>query len=162
MEKTFELKSFKIGAFSTDCKYKSGLTEDDGTKAENEYHVKVSRPVHSDLEYLFTKDLTTICAEIFDNTQYLAELLAGASRIVPKGISFAGKNDNVGISISGEIGTPFGRVAFKTPRIKYKTSEKDVAAKLTVFADRVVNEVHAYLFENKTAELSVFGEEENE
>lgn len=159
MEKTFELKALKISLYGVDCKYKIAETDNDATVTENEYRVKVSRPIHPDLEYLFTKDLTGIVAEIFDNTEYTANYKLGTPKIIPTGIAFAGMNDNIGISISGQIDTNFGRISFKTPRIKYKTSEKDVAAKLTVFADRVVNEAHAYLFENKTAELSVFGEE---
>ena len=159
MEKTFELKTFKIGMFGVDCKYKICETEDDGTKTENEYHIKVSRPIHPDLENLFAKDLTAIVAEILDNTEYMAEPeLSGDSRIVPTGITFAGKDDNICISILGTIATKFGRVTFKTPRIKYKTSQSDVAVKLTVWADKIVEESHAYLFENKTAEMDVFGE----
>ena len=158
MEKTFELRSLKVGMFGVDCKYRISETDDNGSVTENEYHVKVSRPMHPDFEALFSRDLTAIATEIFNNTEYSAELEMGVSKIVPTGIAFAGKNDNIGISIIGNIETAFGRVTFKTPRIKYKTSEKDVAAKLTVFADKIVEETHAYLFEDKTAEMGVFGE----
>lgn len=154
MEKTFELKSFKIGLFGVDCKYKIAETDDENIVTENEYHVKVSRPIHSDLETLFSKDLADVVANIFGVTD--AE--NGTFHIVPTGVSFAGKNDNIGISILGEYQTKFGRVVFKTPRIKYKTSETDVAVKLTLFADRIVSESYAYLFENKTTEMAIFGE----
>lgn len=159
MEKTFELKTFKIGMFGVDCKYILAETADDGVKTENEYHVKVSRPIHPDLEALFEKDLTAIVAKILDNTEYLAAVEGvGYNPIKPTAISFAGQNDNIGISIQGTIDTKFGRVTFKTPRIKYQTSESAVAADLTVFADKIVDEAHAYLFENKAAELETFGE----
>ena len=158
MEKTFELKMFKIGLFGADCKYKLSETDEDGTVTENEFHVKVSRPLHSDLMDLFEKDLRTITAEILGTTDDISAIELGNSTIMPTGIAFAGKNENIGISIFGERKTKFGRVVFKTPRLKYKTSETGVAAKLTVFADKIVNEAHAYLFENKTAEMSVFGE----
>ena len=157
MEKTFELKTFKLGMFGVDCKYRICETDDDGVNTENDYHVKVSRPIHPDLENLFSKDLTAIVANILDNTEYFAELENGLSHIVPTGITFAGQNDNIGISVIGTIRTKFGLVTFKTPRIKYKTSDSGVAAELTVFADRIIEESHAYLFENKTAEMEIFG-----
>ena len=144
--------------FGADCKYKLSETDDDGTVTENEYHVKVSRPLHPDLTELFEHDLRAITSEILGTTDDISAIELGNSTICPTGIAFAGKNDNIGISIFGERQTKFGRVVFKTPRIKYKTSETDVAAKLTVFADKIVNEAHAYLFENKTAEMAVFGE----
>lgn len=159
MEQTFELKSLKIGFFGgVDCKYRVSETNDDNVTTEQDYHVKVTRPIHPDLEALFAKDLTAIVAEIFDNTQDMAEteLNIGISRVVPTAISFAGKNDNIGISIMGYRATAFGHVTFKTPRIKYKNSASDVCAKLTVFADAIVNEAHAYLFENKSADIEVF------
>ena len=158
MEKTFELKSFKISLFGVDCKYKIAETDEENVTTENEYHVKVSRPIHSDLEDLFSKDLSDIVANILDTTDDMAAIELGNSRIVPTGIFFAGKNDNIGIAIFGERQTKFGRVTFKTPRIKYKISQTDVAAKLTVFSERIVNEAYEYLFNNKTAELSEFGE----
>lgn len=158
MEKTFELKTLKIGLFGVDCKYRISETADDGTVTENEFHVKVSKPIHPDLEALFAKDLTQIVTDVFNNTEYTDELEMAVAKIVPTAIAFAGQNDNIGISIAGNIETKFGRITFKTPRIKYKTSETDVAAKLTVFADKIVGEAHAYLFEDKTAEMSIFGE----
>lgn len=160
MEKTFDLKSLKLDPWGgVECKYRISETDDNDVETKNDYHVKVARPIHGDLSALFEKDLTAIVAVIFDNTEWAAELELGIDgHIIPTGISFAGKNDNVGIAISGEIRTKFGRVSFKTPRIKYLTSQTTVAAKLTVFADKVVNEAHAYLFENKTAETGVFGE----
>lgn len=158
MEKTFELKTLKIGLFGVDCKYRISETADDGTVTENEFHVKVSKPIHPDFEALFAKDLTAIVTDVFDNTEYAAELEMGVAKIKPVAVSFAGQNDNIGISIAGVIETKFGRITFKTPRIKYKTSESDIAAKLTVFADNIVSEAHAYLFEDKTAEMAVFGE----
>lgn len=147
MEKTFELKSFKLGGMGVDCKYTVSETDDDNVTTEQEYHVKVTRPVHPDLRKLFDEDLTAIAREIL-----------GIEAVEPTGISFAGRNDNIGVAISGKIYTKFGDVTFKTPRIKYMITESEVAAKLTVFADAIVDEANAYLFENKTAELEVFGE----
>lgn len=150
MEKTFELKAIKIDLFGVDCKYRTSETDDENLTVEQEYHVKVSRPIHPDLRKLFEDDLTVIAERILN--------IPDSPKIVPTGVSFAGKNDNVGLSIIGELQTGFGRVTFKTPRIKYKTGTSDVCARLTVFADAIVSEANAYLFEGKTAEMEVFGE----
>lgn len=158
MEKTFELKKLKLGLLGVDCQYQLSETDDDGIVTEKEYHVKDSRPIHSALRALFEKDLTEIVAMIFDNMEDIALVQMGNSRIYPTGISFAGKNDNIGIAISGNIATGVGRVAFKIPRIKYLTGDSDLCAKLTVFADAIVNEAHEYLFENKSEDMPVFGE----
>lgn len=147
MEKTFELKALKIGMFGVECKYRLSETDDENIVTENEYHVKVSRPIHPDMEALFSGELSEIASRIL-----------GVEKAEPTGIAFAGKNDNIGISIIGRIPSAFGDVTFKTPRIKYLISESDVAALFTVFADKIVDETHAYLFEGKTAELEVFGE----
>ena len=150
MEKTFELKSIKIDLFGVDCKYRTSETDDENLTVEQEYHVKVSRPIHPDLRKLFEEDLTAIAERILN--------VSDNPKIVPTGVSFAGKNDNIGLSIIGELQTAFGRVTFKTPRIKYKTGTSWVCAQLTVFADAIVSETNAYLFEGKTAEMEVFGE----
>lgn len=149
MEKTFELKAIQLG-LSVDCKYIASETTDDNIKSENEYHVKVSRPIHDDLQDLFDKDLAAIVCSILNVTSEYP--------VIPTGITFAGMNDNIGIRISGDIVTAFGRVKFKTPRIKYKLGESPVDAQLTILADKLINEVFAYLFENKMAEMEVFGE----
>lgn len=147
MEKTFELKLFKIGVFGVDAKYRLSETENDGIVTNNDLHVKVTRPIHKDLENLFCGELSEIVANILGNESATAT-----------GVAFAGKNDNIGITIFGTLETPFGPAPFKTPRIKYLTSESKEAARLTVFADKIVDEAHAYLIENKTEELAVFGE----
>lgn len=159
MEKSFELKSFKFDVFGADCKYRVSATDDDNVVTEQDFHVKVSRPVHSALETLFTKDLRDIMVQVLDNTDYSAELELADSRIEVWGISFAGKNENIGISISGAIRAKCGKIAFKTPRIKYLAGDSEIHAKLTVFADAVVEEVKQYLFEGKTEEMGLFGEE---
>lgn len=159
MESTFELKSFKLEAAGADVKYNVTEVDDNGVETEQEFHTKIARPVHPDLINLFEQDLTAVVADIFDNTEISASLSLGHIRIRPDAIAFAGKNDNVGIAISGIYDTKFGKVKFKIPRVKYLTSDADACVKLTKFADEIVNEVHAYLFENKGAKLETFGEE---
>ena len=149
MEKTFELKAIEL-ATAVDCKYIASETSDDNITSENEYHVKVARPIHLDLRDLFEKDLTRIVCAVLNVTEDYP--------VIPTGVSFAGKNDNVGIRISGTIATAFGYVKFKTPRIKYKTGETKVDAELTIWVDKLISEVYAFLFDNKMAEMEVFGE----
>lgn len=159
MESTFELKSFKMEAAGADIKYNVTEVDDNGIETEQEFHTKIARPLHPDLVDLFQKDLTAVVADIFDNTEITASLALGHIRIRPDGIAFAGKNDNIGIAISGKYVTKFGDVKFKIPRVKYLTSDSDACVKLTAFADKIVNEVHAYLFDNKGAKLETFDEE---
>lgn len=157
MEETFELKSFKLDPWGgAEVKYKISTTDENEMTTEQEYHVKVTRRVHPDLEALFSKDLTAIVADILDNTEITASLELGNVRIFPTGVSFAGKNDNIGMGICGQYRTKAGRVIFKIPRIKYITGENPYCVLMTVFADKLVSEVHAYLFEGKEGELLPF------
>ena len=150
MEQEFELKSFKLDVLGAECKYVLTETDDEGVTTEQEHNVKIARPVHNDLIRQFV-NLGDIVREIFGIHEM--DVLAGA-------ITFAGKGDNIGLGIAGNISTKMGAAKFKIPRIKYLTGESEVCAKLTVFADAVVNEVYAYLFENKSAKMEVFGEAE--
>lgn len=159
MESTFELKSFKLEAAGADVKYNVTEVDDNGVETEQEFHTKIARPVHPDLLALFESDLTAVVVDVFNNTELAASFGLGLCQVSPTGIAFAGKNDNVGIAISGIYETRFGKVNFKIPRIKYLTSDADACVKLTAFADKIVNEVHAYLFDNKCAKLETFGEE---
>lgn len=174
MEQTFELKKLKIAVGTVDCHYNLEEKGDDGVTHNYVNHVKDSREIHPDLAFLF-EQLKPMIAEILgiesmhpelvmpdfasDETKEFAEKVGNMEHsIVPVGVAFAGKNDNIGISIIGELRTKRGAVTFKTPRIKYKTGESKLCAKLTVWADAIVNEMHAYLFEGKTADLETFGE----
>lgn len=155
MEKTFELKTFKRGVFGVDCKYIESTTEDDGTTTTNEFHIKASRPTHPDLDALFNSDLPCIIAKLFGDKWPMDDRTA-MDRFTCTGISLAGKDDNIGITIDGIINVGTSKIKFKTPRMKYKLSDTEAAAMLTVFADKVVEEVHAYLFEGKSDEMEVF------
>lgn len=156
MEKTFELKTFKRGVFGVDCKYIESTTEDDGTTTTNEFHIKASRPTHPDLDALFNSDLPCIIAKLFGE-KWPMDNATAMDTFECTGISFSGKDDNIGIVIDGKINlSAFQQIKFKTPRMKYKLSDAEAAAMLTVFADKVVEEVHAYLFEGKSDEMEVF------
>lgn len=155
MEKTFELKTFKRGVFGVDCKYIESTTEDDGTTTKNEFHIKASRPTHPDLDALFDSDLPCIIAKMFGEHWPMDDSQA-IDRFRCTGVSFAGKDENIGITIEGYICVGTYKIKAKIPRLKYKLSDTEAAAMLTVFADKVVEEVHAYLFEGKSDEMEVF------
>lgn len=175
MEQTFELKKLKIGMEGVDCHYNLEETGDDGITHTFVNHVKDSREIHPDLSDLF-EQLKPMIAEILgiesmhpelgpgmefasEETKELCEKVGNMkNRIVPIGVAFAGKNDNIGISIIGELRTKWGSISFKTPRLKYKIGDSKLCAKLTVWSNAIINEMHAYLFEGKTADLETFGE----
>lgn len=150
MEQEFILKSFKIDGFEVESKYRMVETSDDGETLDNSFHVHCGRPIHEDLQKLFEDDLTQIVRDMFGDD--------AVKHITTTGIEIAGKGENIGLRIFGVIGTRHGDIRFRTPRIKYLVGQTDVCAKMTVFVDKMVNEAHAYLFEGKSADLSVFGE----
>ena len=149
MEKTFELKKVKIGFLGADCKYNLIEKSDEGVTTENSYHVKDSRPIHEDLVKLFA-DLAVFASVLFgwESTR---------DGIAIDAIAFSGKDDNAGAVLSGTYDTKAGPIKFKTPCIKFN-GEWDMAAELSAVADVIVNEVNAYLFEGKHAQMEVFGE----
>lgn len=156
MEKDFELKAFKIKGFGDyEIKYRLTITEDDGNVDEQDYSINLSKPIHSDLQKLFDTDLATIAASCFDGDFFE---VAVAPCIKVTGVSFAGKGDNIGVALSGEIASLQGAIQWKTKRIKYLTGQDELCARLTVLAELLTKEVNSYLFENKVAEISVFGE----
>ncbi len=145
----FLLKKLSLENNEVDCKYVIRETSDDGIVTVKESHVKDSRPVHKDLNNLFL-ELLPIVAEVFR--------WATDGNIRVTGVAFAGKEENVGITISGTYFSAAGFAKFKTPRIKFKAGDTDICAKLTVIADALVRETEAYLLYDKTAEMGTFGE----
>ena len=115
---------------------------------EQDYSINLSKPIHSELAAAFETELSEIATE----------LLASESPIKVTGVSFAGKNDNIGMALSGEIASLQGAIQWKTKRIKYLTGQDELCARLTGLAELLTKEVNSYLFENKVAEISVFGE----
>ena len=142
------MKKVKIGFLGAACKYNLIEKSDEGVTTENSYHVKDSRPIHNDLVKSFA-DLASIASVLFG--------MEGANGIIIDAIAFSGKDDNAGAVLSGTYDTKAGPIKFKTPCIKFN-GEWDMAAELSAVADVIVNEVNAYLFEGKHAQMEVFGE----
>ena len=159
MKKEFELKAFKLKGFGeTECKYRLTVTEDDGEIYEQDYSIKLSTAIHSDLDHLFTDELHKVACMIFGEG-FATDIIEPNPRIKVTGIAFAGKEENIGIALSGVLATRQGEVQWKTKRIKYKTGADEVCARLTVLAEALSKEIEAYLFESKVAEMTVFGDE---
>lgn len=158
MKKEFQLKSFKLEKFGVSCKYRITEIDDDGVTTENDYNVKVSRPVHRDIELIFGSKLTDIVADILGRPKVAGEGMSEDLYIQPNAVAMSGSDDGAGIVISGTIRTFYGDVAFRTPRIKYRALDWDVCGPLTVLVDELTDEAYAYLFENKGEEMEVFGE----
>lgn len=154
MEKSFELKSVKIYPFGLECKYCIIEFDESGTEIETQHSVKDCRLIHSDLREIFDMALPIEAEAIIGIDAN--EMMVG---LEVTGVSFSGKGENIGVCLNGIILGKFGPVKFKTPRIKYKVSDTDVAVNLTHWAESLTKEVYAYLFEEKTAEVKIFGEE---
>ena len=150
MKKDFELKAFKLTEVGIECRYSEMNETAEGVEITTENNVKDARPIHSDLFDLFDCDLTKIAGEIL--------LIDETENLNLTGVQLTGKEDGAAIRIMGEIITGFGNAKFKTPRIKYKIGDAPVKAEITVFVERLIDEVGKYLFDGKEGEVEVFGE----
>lgn len=148
-ENVFQLKKLSLANDEVDCKFVIRETSDDGFVIVKENHVKDSRLVHKDLSNLFL-ELLPIVADVFRWS------IDGNIKVT--GVAFAGKEENIGMTISGFYSSAAGTTKFKTPRIKFKAGDTEICAKLTVIADALVRETEAYLLHQKTAEMGTFGE----
>ena len=139
MKETFELQSFKYDALGAEVKYRVTQEQDEAV-TDTDYRVRIARGIHAQLQEVFD-ELRSIVADIFRTSK--GEL--PCNNITPTGIAFSGKEDRKGIIITGIFGTALGDVKFKTPRIKYLTGDNSICAALTVFEEKVVAEVQAFL-----------------
>lgn len=162
MAKTFTLKAVKFNAGILDCKYRLTDTAN-GDYEVQEHHVKNDKYVHKDLWNLIVKDLTDILAEVFDIPLFHAEALNedGEKTLRAYGITFTGDGDKRSAKIAGGIKTKYGVINFTTPRIRFVSTKKegDAGERLNALGAALTREVEAYLFGGKSAEASVFGEE---
>ena len=158
MAKTFTLRAVNFGDGILDCKYR--LVSNDGEYEVQEYHVKNDKSIHDDLWNLIRKDLTEILTDVFDVTQFYAETECEKT-LLACGITFTGEGDKRSAKIAGGIKTKYGVINFTTPRIRFGGGQKEdsIGKRLDALEVALTREVEAYLFGGKSAELSVFGEE---
>lgn len=144
----------------------------------NSYSVKNAADVHPDLLGLF-KQLRPIVARVFGMTSFLSftenpdnkikqdvqdkarefadELL---ERIEVRGVSYSGKDDNVGVIITSvlEVSNEL-KTCINTPRMKMATVSFGFEEELENIVGEIEREVYKFLFEGKRAQLSLFGQD---
>jgi len=150
-----------------------------GEPTITDYQVNVARDIHPDLQKLF-KDLRSIVCRVFGLTSFLTitdgkELgLTDAKKEIARkyaegllqkidvrGLSWSGSDENAGIVITSVYETPNGlKTCINTPRIKVAQSSFGFEEELEEIADAIKEEVYEFLFNGKQAQLSLFGEQQ--
>ena len=92
--------------------------------------------------------------------QFADELL---KQIDVRGVSWSGSGDNVGVIITAVLETPNGlKTCINTPRIKMEQISFSLEEELETIVEAIKKEVYAYLFKDKQAQLSLFGQPAND
>lgn len=154
MEEKFTLKKLTVECIGVNCQYGIERIKDDDSVETAIYQKKDSRPPHLDLTRLFDKGLAEIVASLFRWDKIEGFNL---NSICPTTIQLSGKDDRIGITISGIFVSGIAKMKFKTSKIKYKISDSEFAVKLAVFVEEIETEIQKYLFEDKTATVEEFG-----
>lgn len=175
-EKAFALskvKTLKDGGL--DVHYE--VTETIGNESyTNKYHVESAKDIHPDLRNCFDC-LRPIMGRIFNITSFLSmvetsdfkatkkqsELSRGFAdemlkNIEVRGVSFFGQDDNVGVVLTGLFTVSNNqKTAINSPRLKFNTETFGFEEELEAIVTNIENEVYAFLFKGKKAQLELFG-----
>lgn len=143
MEQTTILQKAVIDEVGVECAYKTIITADDGTENITEYSRKETRPPHEDL----TTQIEVL--NLLMKEHLKTERNADVTKIV-----FSGKEEKAGVVLAGTLD---GRIKFQTPKLPLE-GESDFTVKLSLAIELLKTEIHLYLFEGKSAQLSLFGE----
>lgn len=178
-EKNFNLSKVKLnpdGGLQADYQVTENVG---GEPSVTDYHATVCREIHPELRGLF-EDLRPIVGRVFNITSFLSfidaekvptdvknrardfavELL---QKIDVRGVSWSGANDNVGVVITAVFETPNGlKTCVNTPRIKTAQISFGFEEELETITEAIKAEVYAYLFKGKQAQLSLFGQSEEQ
>lgn len=86
------------------------------------------------------------------------------SRLSISGIALSGHEDTFGVIITGTMEVEAGntKVALNTPRIMLSRETYGIEEEIQGHIERIVQEVHSYLFENKQSQLELYSIEEAE
>lgn len=139
------------------------------------YHMESAKDIHPDLRQCF-KDLRPILGRIFNLTSFLtmletpefkantkqqdaarafADELLG--KIEVRGISLSGKDDNVGVVITGLLEVMNGqKTCINSPRVKFSNITYGFEEELEEIIARIETEVYLFLFKGKKAQLELF------
>ena len=178
--KDFQLEKVKLVNNGGICAHYDVTEVVGGTSYTNHYVVDNGMDVHPDLAGLF-EDLRPIVARVFNINSFLSFVEDPANKIPAKiqeqarafagellnnievrGVSFSGKDDNVGVVITAVYTTANGlKTCINTPRIKMTTISFGFEEELEEIVGKIEREVYAYLFDGKQAQLSLFGADGN-
>lgn len=142
----------------------------------NKYHVLSAKDIHPDLRNLFN-DLRPIMGRVFNITSFktlmgtpdfkatkkqteIAESFAKEclNNIEVRGVSLSGQDDNVGVVLTGLFTVSNNqKTAINTPRLKYNTETFGFEEILETIVQGIEEEVYAFLFKGKKAQLELFG-----
>lgn len=175
-ENNFSLEKVKLVNNGGICAHYDVTEVVGGTSYTNHYVVDNGMDVHPDLARLF-EDLRPIVARVFNINSFLSFIEDKENKIPAKiqeqarafagelldcievrGVSFSGKDDNVGVVITAVYKTANGlKTCINTPRIKMATISFGFEEELEEIVGKIEREVYAYLFDGKQAQLSLFG-----
>ncbi len=178
--KDFQLEKVKLVNNGGICAHYDVTEVVGGTSYTNHYVVDNGMDVHPDLAGLF-EDLRPIVARVFNINSFLSFVEDPANKIPAKiqeqargfagellnnievrGVSFSGKDDNIGVVITAVYTTANGlKTCINTPRIKMATISFGFEEELEEIVGKIEREVYAYLFDGKQAQLSLFGADGN-
>ena len=142
----------------------------------NKYHVLSAKDIHPDLRKLF-KDLCPIMGRVFNITSFKTMIatpdfkatkeqteIAAAfaeeclGNIEVRGVSLSGQDDNVGVVLTGLfIVSNNQKTVINTPRMKFNVETFGFEEELDYIVCDIENEVYAFLFKGKKAQLELFG-----
>ena len=175
-EKAFTLskvKTLKDGGL--DVHYE--VTETIGDESyTNKYHVESAKDIHPDLRDCFDC-LRPIMGRIFNITSFLSMVETSDFKATKKqselsrdfademlknievrGVSFSGQDDNVGVVLTGLFTVSNNqKTVINSPRLKFNTETFGFEEELEAIVADIENEVYAFLFKGKKAQLELFG-----
>lgn len=142
----------------------------------NKYHVESAKDIHPDLRDCFDR-LRPIMGRIFNITSFLSMVETSDFKATKKqselsrdfademlknievrGVSFSGQDDNVGVVLTGLLTVSNNqKTAINSPRLKFNIETFGFEEELEAIVADIENEVYAFLFEGKKAQLELFG-----
>ena len=142
----------------------------------NKYHVLSAKDIHPDLRDCFDR-LRPIMGRIFNITSFLSMVETSDFKATKKqselsrdfademlknievrGVSFSGQDDNVGVVLTGLFTVSNNqKTAINSPRLKFNTETFGFEEELEAIVADIENEVYAFLFKGKKAQLKLFG-----
>jgi hypothetical protein len=142
----------------------------------NKYHVESAKDIHPDLRDCFDR-LRPIMGRIFNITSFLSMVETSDFKATKKqselsrdfademlknievrGVSFSGQDDNVRVVLTGLFTVSNNqKTAINSPCLKFNTETFGFEEELEEIAADIENEVYAFLFKGKKAQLELFG-----